>query len=395
MNLSPLPQPIETSILIWVGAIGLFIIFLMLFSRASNKMVNVYLVGIFVIGSIRNLVFGITYGLDYNPLLNFKFISPIFLLVAPCLFLYFKSLVKDSKCFNLKNLVHFAFPASILALNLSQEYLNILNHSIIEDLKVVLIVVFFILYIVLSYSLLKKNLWNQNINSFIEPRHYLLIKDWTYFAFVIACLMFLRIIYSIYIEKISHAPLQGYKFSWVTVFPWLLIYGRVLITPEILYGCPQLKKRTITNYDNLNINDSAWIYDEKVCADLQSVFWQFESKNIVLPYILDLEKFINKNHPFRDKKFSFQDLADVIEIPVSHLHFIFKYRAVLNFKEYKESCMINDAKQLIDNGDLDISNLEKLYLKVGFSNYNEFITTFNKFTGCFPEDYLIPKQCFV
>ena len=383
-----MPHFIVNSTLIWVGVLGLFVIYLMLFSYRSNKLINAYLVVFFVLCSVRNILFGFADVFGNGLILNSKFVNPVFLLAVPCLFLYFKSLVKDYRKFHKEDLLHFIYPCLILVLNLLQEYLHILKYQLIEDMRFVTVVMFFILYIILSYKILNKNLWKQPRKDFVDPRHDGLIKDWTYFIFIISSLMFLRIIYSICIEKISYETLQAYRFSIVTVVPWLLIYGRILITPEILYGYPRFKKLMVKAQEKIPINDMAWIYDEGTISNFQNEILKCGIKKRVLSQIIVLESFIYKNNPFRKANVSLYNFANFVDLPTSHLHYIFKYHSVMSFEEYKVSCMANDAKNLIDDGLIDISSLESLSLKVGFRDYANFVNTFKELTGREPEEYL-------
>src|SRR5690606_2568365 len=124
-----MPQFFINSALILVGILGLFVMALMLFSYRSNVFVNLYMVLIFTIGSLRNITigwFGIT---DFNYSVNSKLIAPIFLIVAPALFLYFKSLLKDYKQIHKKHAIHFIYPALILVLNIGQVYFNVLENQ--------------------------------------------------------------------------------------------------------------------------------------------------------------------------------------------------------------------------------------------------------------------------
>lgn len=387
-----MPQFVINSTLIWVGVLGLFVIYLMLFSYRSNKLINAYLVVIFVLCSIRNILFGFTDELGNGLMFNPKLINPIFLLIVPCLFLYFKSLVMDYRRFQKGDLIHFIYPGLILGLNLLQEYLHILKYQLIEDMRFVTIVTFFILYIILSYKILNKNLWKQPRKDFVDPRHDSLIKDWTYFIFIISSLMFFRIIYSIWVEKISNEPLQAYRFSIMAVVPWLLIYGRILITPEILYGYPRFKKRKIKDQEEIPINGRAWIYGECTISNFQKEILKCGIKKRALSQIITLEDFIHKNNPFRNTYVSLHNFANFVDMPTSHLHYIFKYHSVMSFEEYKVSCMANDAKKLIEDNDFDVSNLKSLSLKVGFTNYKTFVNAFKEQTGREPEDYLIWKK---
>jgi len=387
-----MPHFIVNSILIWVGILGLFVMYLMLFSYISNKLINAYLVVIFALCSIRNIIFGFADIFSNGLLLNQKFVNPSFLLAAPCLFLYFKSLVKDYRKFHKEDLLHFIYPCIILVLNLVQVYLHTLKHQLIEDIRFVTVVTFFILYIILSYKVLSKNLWKQNCKHFVDSRHDGLINDWTRFIFIISSLMFLRIIYSICVEKLSNEPLQAYRFSIVTVVPWLLIYGRILITPEILYGYPRFKKRTMKDQEVTPINDRAWIYDEGTISNFQKEILKCNIKKRVLFQIIALESFIYKNNPFRNTNLSLHNFANFLELPTSHLHYIFKYHSVMSFEEYKFSCMANDAKKIIDDGDIYVSSLESLSFKVGFKDYVSFENAFKELTGRSPEEYLEWKK---
>ena len=378
---------IENLTLIWVGGIGLFIISLMLFSSISNKMVNIYLVITFVLCSVRNIILGTFDVFDSGLTFNSKILNPIFLAAVPCLFLYFKSLVEDYRNFRKKDLIHFIIPAFILILNITQDYLSLLNYWIIEDIRFLVILGFLIFYSIASYRVLNGNLWKQNETDFFNDKHFFLMKNWTRFVFIISSLMYLRIIYSICVEKIVNEPLQAAKFSLWAVIPWLLIYGRILITPEILYGCPKLKSRSIKRVKNLKINNLIWIYDLNTLSNSLDENEYPKTQRIVLSYILDLENYIFENHPFRNKNFSSHDLADILKIPDSHLHFIFKYYSVISFKEFQESSRVNDAKQLLDKGNIDISDLNDLSVKVGFSELSDFVSSFLKFTGYSPAEY--------
>ena len=64
----------------------------------------------------------------------------------------------------------------------------------------------------------------------------------------------------------------------------------------------------------------------------------------------------------------------------------------MSFEEYKFSCMANDAKKIIDDGDIYASNLESLSFKVGFKDYVSFENAFKELTGRSPEEYLEWKK---
>lgn len=385
-------QLLINSALILVGILGLFITALMLFSYRSNVFVNIYMVLIFTIGSFRNIVIGLFDITDSHYILHSKLITPIFLIVAPALFLYFKSLLKDYKQTHKKHLIHFIFPALNLVLNIGQIYFNVLKTPLVEDLRFVGIVLFFLVYLGLSFNLLYKGLWKKNSKKSVAIPHYILIKNWTLFLFAVSAVMFFRILLSIYSEKISNESFQAHNYSFFVIIPWLLIYGKIFIHPEILYGYPKLTKRLNTFQHEVSFTDHVWIFDLKDISNPQDKKLSASIETRVVPYISEIEHYVEKQHPFRNLKFSFADFAKALNIPTSHLYYIFKYHAIVTFVEYKNYCRIKDALQLINEGDLNTLTLEGLANKVGFSSYNSFFTAFKKETKLAPKEYLNSKN---
>tara|TARA_R110002049_G_scaffold90686_2_gene227089 strand:- start:3738 stop:4835 length:1098 start_codon:yes stop_codon:yes gene_type:complete len=350
--------------------------------------VNIYLVIAFVLCSVRNILNGLFEITDASTLLTSKHISPLYLIVVPALYLYFKSLVKDLKRINKPDLIHFVYPILNFALNIGQEFFPALNKQSVENIRFASLIVFILFYSILSFNVLFNSLWKRGTSKFIEKRHYQLIKNWTLFLFVISSFLFLRILYSISFEKISDELFRAKSYSSLVIIPWFLIYGKILISPEILYGYPKLKKRIAKIQNQVNINEHIWVFDSISISNLQDKKLSSNIEQRVLPYISDIENYVNKERPFKNPKFSFADFAKAINVPASHLNYIFKYHSVVTFVEYKNYCRIKDALELIDTGSLDTLTLEGLAGKVGFSSYNAFFTAFKKQTNLAPKDYL-------
>ena len=140
--------------------------------------------------------------------------------------------------------------------------------------------------------------------------------------------------------------------------------------------------------NQVQVDNPIWIFNLKHISNIQDKKLSDSIKERVLPYINDIENFVNKDYPFRSNKFSFSDLAKAINVPTSHLNYIFKYHAVVTFVEYRNYCRIKDAIELINQGSLDTLTLEGLAGKVGFSSYNSFFTAFKKQTLLAPKEYL-------
>ena len=171
--------------IILIGLLGLFVISLMLISYKSNIFVNIYLVVIFILCSIRSIIIGLLEITNFDLMIPIGIISPFYLIAVPSLYLYFKSLVKDYDVIYKKDLIHLVYPVTNLVLNLGQEYFPILDSLFIRNIRFVSLIIFFLFYLFLSFNLLFKNLWKNGISLSVERKHYILIKNWTLFLFLI------------------------------------------------------------------------------------------------------------------------------------------------------------------------------------------------------------------
>lgn len=387
-----MPEFFINATLILIGILGLFVISLMLLSYRSNIFVNIYLVIAFVLCSIRNIIIGGSEIAGLDTILMSRHISPLYLFVVPAMYLYYKSLIKDDERFQKIVLIHFLYPILNSVLNFAQEFLPELRIQLVENIRFVSLIVFVIVYSILSFKILYYNLWKKGIDNFVENRHYHLIKNWTLFLFIITTFLFLRVLYAISFERISDELFRAKKHSFLVIIPWFLIYGKILISPEILYGYPKLKKRIAKIQNKVAVSEHVWVFDSIQISNIQDKKLQDTLKERMIPYINDIENFVNNERPFRNPKLSFSDFAKAMSIPASHLNYIFKYHSKFTYVEFKNYCKIKDAIQLINEGSLNTLTLEGLANKVGFNSYNAFFTAFKKQTNLAPKEYLDSKS---
>lgn len=98
-------------------------------------------------------------------------------------------------------------------------------------------------------------------------------------------------------------------------------------------------------------------------------------------YIQLAKEYIEKN--FADN-ISRDSVAQHVHINKDYLTRLFKEETGDNILNYINKCRIDEAKRLLENGNV---NMSILALKVGFSSRNYFSTVFRKYTGMSPEQY--------
>jgi AraC-like DNA-binding protein len=232
---------------------------------------------------------------------------------------------------------------------------------------------------------LRTNIWKKALN--IHQDHHKLIINWTKFLATICILLTFRFIVSIIYEWLKGSELKGEYMIFIHVAFWLIVFLKILISPEILYGLPKLTKKAHAFVNVEIIVSTFWNLNGLEIANEQDKKLKEKVDTHILSIIEEIEFLaINKNY-FRNQKITIADMSNELSVPTSHLVYIFKYHCNLTFTEYKTIIKIEDAKKLIESGFLKVNTLESLAIEVGFSSYNPFFTAFKKIVGKSPNEY--------
>ena len=379
----------EDFLFLLTGIIGLITIVLMLASYKSNQLLNIFLLLIFVITSIRFLIHGsFKLGLQTHLTPDSGATSILYLTVVPCFYLYYKSLVTGQKSFAIIDLKHFLcialFYFSIVIPSIRNSFLY--HYGLLTN--VIFITIFINLYLFLIYRLLKKKLWNKP-DIQIGLAHYTLVKNWTIYLFVINILGVLGFFISIFKEVTNGSGLTGKSMAIILLLLWLFIYFKILISPEILYGLPILNKKLLLfSKPKATQVIGDWELSTPNLKGNQDVRLQEKINNNIHSYMDVIDRLSHTERIFRDSKISSADIAYKMGVPASHIVYLFKYHSQVSFSEYRMSGRIKDALNLIDGGYLKINTMESLAHKTGFSSYNPFFSAFKKITGLSPQEYI-------
>jgi hypothetical protein len=314
------------------GLLGLFVIVILTYSYKSNELVNIHLVIIFFVISFRFIANGIFQ--IYNLVaFDFNVLKPFYLLIIPSFYLYFKSLSKDYKLLHHKDLYHTIFPFTMVFLTFGQEYFSFLNNRSVSLVQFISVIVFIAFYLGKSFYVIYRDLWKRNnLPNGLDKRHNL-IKKWVVFIFILISLLSFRLLSSLIVEKTSNLQWSGTTFSIFANVLWIIIFGKILSSPEILYGIPKLEER-VSNYMNeIKINHSLWNLFTPEVKNLQDSNLKSIIHTKIEVYISDIEYFICDTHPFRDPNLSFKDIAGELNIPISHLAYVFKYHCKVSYVE--------------------------------------------------------------
>ena len=186
--------------------------------------------------------------------------------------------------------------------------------------------------------------------------------------------------------------------SFLLIF-WVIIFFKILISPEILYGLPVLNKTLLkfnkSEFKNLELvvnSNDIWILETSDVKNNQDQKLQEKIREHILSYIHEVEKLSNEEFIFRNQKTSQGDIAEKLGVPTSHIVYLFKYHSKISFSEFRMNSRIHDAIVLLENGFLNSETFDSLAHTTGFSSYNPFFLAFKKNTSYSPQEYMKNKN---
>jgi AraC-like DNA-binding protein len=240
------------------------------------------------------------------------------------------------------------------------------------------------------FFILKKNVWNKKATlSFVKTQNNL-IRKWTILFFIAINIFVLRFFLLYYKEYFfyEHVYIEPTKYLWVTGLVWITLFIIILSNQDLLYGYSYLQSESNkTNSDS--IGNNYWNVNSKIkINNNQDQLLKEKISSKIEHYLFELNAILYNNSYFRDPKFSMKDLAQVLNIPISHLKFVFKYHSKLSFSDFKKISRIQNSLELINNNYLATNTLESLSKEVGFSSYNPFFTCFKDVVRKSPHQYI-------
>ena len=371
--------------------LGYVIVFMTLKSSKHNRILNSFLMFIFFTSSTTFLIAGIAGIYNNAYLITFaKEIDIYTALFCPCFYIYFTYLIRDHQRFLYKDFTHILF---LLVAILEREFLVLdmllgykLNYSILQFLGV-----YGITYLIKMFLLLKNNVWNKKATLSIVMAQNKLIKKWTGLLFIILLIFGLSFDVEFLKECLFSEPIvkdQSSDYLWVTPLVWIVLFLIILSYPEILYGFNRFQLQP-SKINPDTYNNDYWSLNSKIkITNSNDKILKEKISPYIEKYIFELNVILYNNNYFINPDFSRKDLAQVLNIPKSHLTFIFKYHAEISFSDYKKISRIQNSIELITNNYLTSNTLDTLARKVGFTSYTPFFNCFKEVVGQSPHEYV-------
>lgn len=369
------------------GCIGIITTLILGLKSKTNTMVNKYIIISYGLSGIRFLLQGISSFLTNQTLTNtLSFSHVAILIIMPCIYLYFKDLVieKESEK-GYKNLVHLIAPLLLFAIHILKIYTDTIFYFEINLFFFTLLFVTFLFYVYLGFKLLQKQIWKWKATMPIGKKQNKLIRNWTLFLFTGALIILIKGGTTIYSNDFTSGA--NVNFLFISSIVWLIFFIGTLMTPQILYGYEfvsikpeEIKKNEIVLKSNWELNNNPEIVNAKDLKTKEIVTKHLEN------YIHQIEV-LSLSNTFRKQGLTQEDLAKKINVPSSHISYLFKYHSSISFSDYKKTIRIKDAIRLIKSDYLQTNTMDSLSKEIGFSSYTPFYNSFKSVMGIAPHEY--------
>ena len=318
----------------------------------------------------------------------FKYTNGL-IFIIPSIYLYFDNLIRDYKKIRLPDYIHFIAPFlfNLVGIFVDNHFFEISNNNYYYYSFAI---VYMIIYNVMIFRLLYNKIWKRQGEITVVIKQNQLLKNWSIYLFIIISIVSGRFIIWLFLEIEN----QSYNFRsnrlWISAICWLILYFKIIISPEILYGYTFLNTK-INEYKNTNKQTTGfWIKNPKIEITNVQNYELFEKiKDNLVRYMTEIDQFSFTSKAYRNTSFSLTDLSNRLNIPKSHITFLFKYHSKISFSDYKKIIRIQDGLELIQSGFLNVNTYESLAKETGFKSYNTFFVSFKDVSGLSPQDYFV------
>jgi AraC-like DNA-binding protein len=99
-------------------------------------------------------------------------------------------------------------------------------------------------------------------------------------------------------------------------------------------------------------------------------------------------KYIEKNKPYLNSKFSIDDIAEEINIPKHHVGYCFNNIIKTKFTSIRNDFRIEHAKRLLLSPQVEIMTIEGIGFESGLASKSSLFSVFKESTGLSPYNFI-------
>jgi AraC-like DNA-binding protein len=309
---------------------------------------------------------------------------------------YLKSMLRDLK-FDFKELyVPLSVPVLLFVINMLMPKEAVFQ-VILRGINYPIVIGYILFYVYKSYLEISKGLWTNNKRS-IRFSNFKLIRTWLTALFILFVLLAIRLSVSYSYELFTQKVFINQAFQPIHSLLWIFIYIVFFIHPEILYGLQRVNLVTsnvLVDNELIFKPDFKWRTIPKAKQNKMDIQLSVKLDRQLPEIIKKLESKTALRHIVKDPNINIDSLSEKLNIPKSHVQYVFKYYADFTFVTYRTRIRVFYALSKMKEDYLSKNTMDALARESGFSSYNPFYAAFKAEMGVGPSEVLAQlKQSF-
>ncbi len=369
--------------------LALLVTIILLFNFRRNPFINIFIL-LIILSNLVRIPFYLSYALDWQSVYRDvpKPFSIMFLMNTVFFYHYLKSMLLNAKF----QWIQFIAPTVVVIALFMLNWLvpsNDLYQIVLRGLNFPIVVGFVVFYVVSSWKVLFPNLWNASTRN-IHYSNFYLIRNWLTALFILFVLLAIRLIGSYTYELITQQKFNNLSFHSVHSILWIIIYITFFSQPTVLYGLQRIdlfSNSEVKDVDDLLKAKFSW---RRFPSEIQNKMDQQLSIKLdpkVPEIIRKLESKMAIKVMVKNPNVNIEALSDKLELPKSHVQYVFKYYADFSFVEFRSKIRVYYAVSKMQQGFLSKNTMDALAKESGFSSYNPFYAAFKSEFGTGPSEF--------
>lgn len=369
---------------------AVIVTFLLLMNIRRNPYINVFIL-LIVISNLIRIPFYLTYSLGWQNMFTDvpKPFNILFLTNTLFFYQYVRLMLHNSRVVYRTLIIPMIIPILLFTINLLMPT-DSLSQIILRGINFPVIISYVLFFVYLSYKELKECLWAKTKREF-RFSNFKLIRNWLTALFILFVLLAIRLIGSYTYELMTQKMFVNIAFQPAHSLLWIIVYIVFFINPEILYGLQRLQilpNSMSTDLDQIIKPDFKWRSLPKPIKNKMDVQLSLKMDYKINEIIKKLESKTSLRIIVKDPNINLDSLSEKLNIPKSHLQFVFRYYADFTFVAYRSKIRVFHAIAKMQEDFLSKNTMDALARECGFSSYNPFYAAFKAEMGTGPSEVL-------
>jgi AraC-like DNA-binding protein len=369
---------------------AVIITLLLILNIRRNPYINGFIL-LIIISNLIRIPFYLTYSLGWQNLFTDvpKPFNILFLTNTLFFYQYIRLMLQNSRV-NFRSLViPLMIPFVLFLLNLLIPK-DSLSQIILRGINFPVIISYVLFFVFLSYKELNHGLWAKTKREF-RFSNFKLIRNWLTALFILFVLLAIRLIGSYTYELLTQRMFVNMAFQPLHSVLWIIVYVVFFLNPEILYGLQRvqiLPNEMASEMEQIIKPDFKWRTLPKPIKNKMDAQLSIKMDQKINEIIKKLESKTSLRIIVKDPNINLDSLSEKLNIPKSHLQFVFRYYADFTFVAYRSKIRVFHAIAKMQDDFLSKNTMDALARECGFSSYNPFYAAFKAEMGAGPSEVL-------